>query len=81
MSAGDWLPEINLQIESVTIRADHRRLRAVWSIEAQQDLSQFHGIEIGTAPTIIDQMIANIFTDGWGCEPPPIDYDWRVEGF
>lgn len=37
------LPEINLHIETEVIQArPDRRLRAVWSVEAQQDLMNWH---------------------------------------
>lgn len=39
------LPEVNLVIESETITAKTRKLKAVWSFEAQQDLRSQHNID------------------------------------
>jgi len=39
------LPEIKLNIESCDIVAKNRKLKAVWTIEAAQDLFNWHGIQ------------------------------------
>lgn len=39
------LPEVNLVVESETITAKTRKLKAVWSFEAQQDLRSQHNID------------------------------------
>lgn len=39
------LPEVNLVIESETVSAKTRKLKAVWSFEAQQDLRSQHNID------------------------------------
>lgn len=37
-------PEIVLEIESEVIQAKTRKLKAVWTMEAAQDVAQFHNI-------------------------------------
>ncbi len=39
------LPEVNLVVESETISAKTRKLKAVWSFEAQQDLRSQHNVD------------------------------------
>ncbi|MFW5871688.1 MAG: hypothetical protein ACOCUT_01140 [bacterium] len=39
------LPEVNLVVESETVSAKTRKLKAVWSFEAQQDLRSQHNID------------------------------------
>lgn len=45
MECNGDLPEVNLVIESETITAKTRKLKAVWSFEAQQDLRSQHNID------------------------------------
>ena len=42
-------PEIDLKIESEEIVAKERKLKAVWSYEAAQDLKAWHGIDTSYA--------------------------------
>ncbi len=45
MECNTDLPEVNLVVESETITAKTRKLKAVWSFEAQQDLRSQHNID------------------------------------
>lgn len=45
MECNTDMPEINLVIESESITAKTRKLKAVWSFEAQQDLRSQHNID------------------------------------
>lgn len=45
MEANKDIPEINLTIESEEIAAKTRKLKAVWSYEAQQDLRSQHNLD------------------------------------
>jgi len=45
MEANKDMPEINLAIESEEIAAKTRKLKAVWSYEAQQDLRSQHNLD------------------------------------
>lgn len=42
--ANDTLPEVDLQLTSAAVTARTQKLRARWSIEAQQDFQAYHGI-------------------------------------
>jgi hypothetical protein len=44
-------PEIDLKIESEVIVAQPRKLKAVWSYEAAEDMKQWHNIDAETALT------------------------------
>ncbi|MFX8824876.1 hypothetical protein ABTM64_20220, partial [Acinetobacter baumannii] len=45
MECNQDLPEVNLVIESESIEAKTRKLKAVWSYEAQQDLRSQHNLD------------------------------------
>lgn len=36
-------PEIKLEVTSEYIRSEKRKLKAIWTVEAAQDLEQYHG--------------------------------------
>jgi hypothetical protein len=40
-----YAPEIVLKVESEVIQAKTRKLKAVWTMEAQEDVRQWHGID------------------------------------
>ena len=48
LEASDQVPQIDIQLTSSPVTARSRKLRARWSIEAQQDLKAFHGIDAET---------------------------------
>ena len=55
-----YVPEIELEIESCEIKAQTRKLKAVWSMEAAQDLAAFHNIPADQElADILAQEIAN----------------------
>ena len=53
MACNQDLPEINLVVESEEIAAKTRKLRAVWSYEAQQDLRSQHNLDAEAALTAV----------------------------
>jgi len=42
------VPEVNIALSMTEVRAETRKLKAVWSAEAADDLKAFHGIEAET---------------------------------
>jgi len=48
LEASDQIPQIDIHLTSSPVTARSRKLRARWSIEAQQDLKAFHGIDAET---------------------------------
>lgn len=45
MEANSNIPQVNIDIQLVEIRAKTRKLKALWSSEASDDLKAFHGID------------------------------------
>ncbi|MEW6613934.1 MAG: phage major capsid protein [Thermodesulfobacteriota bacterium] len=45
---GGAVKEINFDITSVTVEAGEKKLKAKWTIEAQQDLMAYHGLDAET---------------------------------
>ncbi len=43
---GGTVKAVNLGISSITITAEQKKLKAIWSIEAQQDLAAYHGLDM-----------------------------------
>jgi hypothetical protein len=43
---GTGIPEVNLSIEQQPVTARTRKMRALWSIEASQDLKAYHGLDL-----------------------------------
>jgi len=43
-SEGSAVKEINMDISSITVTAIQKKLKAEWSVEAQQDLFAYHGL-------------------------------------
>ena len=51
VSGGEWLdgtgiPEMNLHIEQQPVAARTRKMRALWTLEAQQDLKAYHNLDL-----------------------------------
>ena len=44
--AGTGIPEINFHIEQQPVQARTRKMRALWSIEANQDLRAYHNLDL-----------------------------------
>jgi hypothetical protein len=57
------LPEINLAVESEEIAAKTRKLKAVWSYEAQQDLRSQHNLDAETELTAVLAQEINLEID------------------
>ena len=45
MEANSNIPQVNIDIQLVEVRATTRKLKALWSSEAADDLKAFHGID------------------------------------
>lgn len=54
------LPEVDLKIESFDIKAQNRKLKAVWTLEAAQDLAAVHNIQ---AEQSLADILAQEITD------------------
>jgi hypothetical protein len=63
MECNQDLPEINLVIESEEIAAKTRKLKAVWSYEAQQDLRSQHNLDAEAELTAILAQEINLEID------------------
>ena len=44
--AGSGIPEMNLHIEQQPVAARTRKMRALWTLEAQQDLKAYHNLDL-----------------------------------
>lgn len=44
--SGSGIPEINLQIEQQPVQARTKKMRALWTIEATQDLKAYHNLDL-----------------------------------
>lgn len=44
--AGSAIPEVNLHIQKQTVQARERKMRAVWTLEAAQDLKAYHNLDM-----------------------------------
>ena len=63
MEANQDLPEVNLVIESEDITAKTRKLKAVWSYEAQQDLRSQHNLDAEAELTAVLAQEINLEID------------------
>lgn len=63
MECNQDLPEVNLVIESEDITAKTRKLKAVWSYEAQQDLRSQHNLDAETELTAVLAQEINLEID------------------
>jgi len=63
MECNQDLPEINLVIESESIAAKTRKLKAVWSYEAQQDLRSQHNLDAEAELTAVLAQEINLEID------------------
>lgn len=55
-----YAPEVVLKIDSQTIHATNRKLKAVWTFEAQEDMRQWHGLDAAQELSdILAEEIAN----------------------
>ena len=43
---GDSIPEVNMHIQKQTVQARERKMRAVWTMEAAQDLKAYHNLDM-----------------------------------
>ena len=43
---GTEIPEVNLHIEKQTVQARERKMRALWTLEAAQDLKAYHNLDM-----------------------------------
>ena len=43
---GNAIPEVNLHIQKQTVQARERKMRAVWTLEAAQDLKAYHNLDM-----------------------------------
>jgi hypothetical protein len=63
MECNQDLPEINLAVESEEIVAKSRKLKALWSYEAQQDLRSQHNLDAETELTAVLAQEINLEID------------------
>jgi hypothetical protein len=63
MECNQDLPEINLVVESEEIAAKTRKLKAVWSYEAQQDLRSQHNLDAEAELTAVLAQEINLEID------------------
>jgi hypothetical protein len=63
MECNQDLPEVNLVIESEDITAKTRKLKAVWSYEAQQDLRSQHNLDAEAELTAVLAQEINLEID------------------
>lgn len=63
MECNQDLPEINLALENETITAKTRKLKAVWSYEAQQDIRSQHNIDMEAELTAMLAQEVNLEID------------------
>lgn len=76
-------PEIELHIESVEITAHARKLRAVWSYEAEQDLRSIHNLEalaLEISREIDEEILEDLRSYG-GATRCCDKINWKKEGF
>jgi len=58
-SAANALPEINIKVDSVSITADTKKLKAKWTPELQQDINAYHNLDAEVELTgILSEQIA-----------------------
>ena len=83
MEANTAIPQINIDIELQEVRAKTRKLKALWSSEAADDLKAFHGIDAeseivaGVAAEIaleLDREIINDLYMNSALHPKTFDY-------
>jgi hypothetical protein len=83
MEANSAIPQINIDIELQEVRAKTRKLKALWSSEAADDLKAFHGIDAeseivaGVAAEIaleLDREIINDLYNAATVYPRTFDY-------
>ena len=43
---GNLIPEVNMHIQKQTVQARERKMRAVWTLEAAQDLKAYHNLDM-----------------------------------
>jgi hypothetical protein len=43
---GNEIPEVNLHIQKQTVQARERKMRALWTLEAAQDLKAYHNLDM-----------------------------------
>jgi len=43
---GSLIPEVNMHIQKQTVQARERKMRAVWTLEAAQDLKAYHNLDM-----------------------------------
>ena len=43
---GNAIPEVNMHIQKQTVQARERKMRAVWTLEAAQDLKAYHNLDM-----------------------------------
>lgn len=63
MECNQDLPEVNLALESESITAKTRKLKAAWSVEAQQDLRSQHNIDAEAELTAVMAQEVNLEID------------------
>jgi len=51
--SGSAIPEINFHIEAQSVNARTRKMRALWTIEAQQDLKAYHNLDLESELTTL----------------------------
>src|SRR5210317_735050 len=44
--AGSAIPEVNMHIQKQTVQACERKMRALWTLEAAQDLKAYHNLDM-----------------------------------
>ena len=44
--AGSAIPEVNMHIQKQTVQARERKMRALWTLEAAQDLKAYHNLDM-----------------------------------
>ncbi len=53
--AGTGIPEVNIHIESQPVVARTRKMRALWTVEANQDLKAYHNLDLEKELTTLMQ--------------------------
>lgn len=43
---GGSVNDLNMSVSSVTVTAESKKLKSIWTIEAQQDLAAYHGLDL-----------------------------------
>jgi hypothetical protein len=44
--SGTEIPEVNMHIQKQTVQARERKMRALWTLEAAQDLKAYHNLDM-----------------------------------